>query len=804
MITTKSNENIWETLQSHHHFEDLYFQFLTEGCTGFQQDTDTMDCNEADSTMNNSFGDSDTEYSEAIPTASGEQNNLHSGNEKNVDVNSFRFNFPLRYDELVESKVYPPGLMWGIRRYDKIKDYTIQRCGPSRASCLICHCEMNGLRISKHMLIGHAMGQRHINASKSETVLEMLQFYHNFWLNQEPLVQTHQVYFRPYSIPTFRCALCLEIVHAEGVVSHIFSDTHKDYVIRNYNKRDRKEYYLIELQLQLYGIKTEKQNEDDKQNKEENNKTKKEAKEKIKKKQYTDSKIPPRRKSASSKELTAEHKIIRSIERPESTDVFDHIPNRMKEQRKYLTRKSLPDGSAVVSCSLCKIDLKNDLKIVRNHISLASPAHVDLNEIYKYYCEICNIWEQGEMGWSRHNFKSKRHLNMAESRKPNVTEYECTTCKTVIFGDELSLARHLPKDGRSKKERSNQLPDGVKLLFKSKQDLLAEGANLVAQAEEVLTIPDTRVCCEKLEEALREQFENCKVYPFGSRISGIGTKSSDLDVFVDTGDMYYGQRNQDPSDQVTLIRKAIKAFAKNRDYENQHAVSTARTPILKLHYVPLNLDCDLSFKHGLSVENTKFLKYCLELQPIAQPFILLVKKWSSYILLECVNTYAFAVMCIFYLQVNGFLLSVERLRNLHNSNNLTIINGWKAITYSLSLEEIKKHIKIYPRSVDELLKEFFEYFSKFDFNSYVVCPLLGRVVNRSLFETNSGQDLPKEMNDYLVQLEGDDPEVFKLKSFMCVQDPFDLSHNLTKAVQQGTVKNFQNMCKLSAKHLAFN
>lgn len=77
---------------------------------------------------------------------------------------------------------------------------------------------------------------------------------------------------------------------------------------------------------------------------------------------------------------------------------------------------------------------------------------------------------------------------------------------------------------------------------------------------------------------------------------------------MDVGGAYYGEKNQDAADQVLLIRKAVKVFQKNREYANIVQVLTARTPILKLHHAPTKLDCDLSFKHGLSVENTKFLR----------------------------------------------------------------------------------------------------------------------------------------------------------------------------------------------------
>lgn len=41
-----------------------------------------------------------------------------------------------------------------------------------------------------------------------------------------------------------------------------------------------------------------------------------------------------------------------------------------------------------------------------------------------------------------------------------------------------------------------------------------------------------------LEEKLKSKYPQLKVYSFGSRLTGIGTLESDLDVFIDLGKFY--------------------------------------------------------------------------------------------------------------------------------------------------------------------------------------------------------------------------------------------------------------------------
>jgi DNA polymerase sigma len=78
---------------------------------------------------------------------------------------------------------------------------------------------------------------------------------------------------------------------------------------------------------------------------------------------------------------------------------------------------------------------------------------------------------------------------------------------------------------------------------------------------------------------------------------------------MDTGDMYLGERNQDPVSQEQFVKKVSKAIKSNKDdFSYVVSIPSARTPIVKMHHNYTELDCDISFRHGLGVENTKFLR----------------------------------------------------------------------------------------------------------------------------------------------------------------------------------------------------
>lgn len=82
-----------------------------------------------------------------------------------------------------------------------------------------------------------------------------------------------------------------------------------------------------------------------------------------------------------------------------------------------------------------------------------------------------------------------------------------------------------------------------------------------------------------------------------------------MDVFIDINDMYNGNKGQDAQSQVNIVKMCTQIFKKyNNKFSRVVPIPTARTPIIKIFNKSSNVYCDLSFRHGLSVENTKFLR----------------------------------------------------------------------------------------------------------------------------------------------------------------------------------------------------
>lgn len=65
--------------------------------------------------------------------------------------------------------------------------------------------------------------------------------------------------------------------------------------------------------------------------------------------------------------------------------------------------------------------------------------------------------------------------------------------------------------------------------------------------------------------------------------------------------------------QVDLVKSfAIQCNLKCDEFKNVEEICDARVPIIKFYHVPTKINCDVSFKSGLSAYNSKLVKYVVQ------------------------------------------------------------------------------------------------------------------------------------------------------------------------------------------------
>jgi hypothetical protein len=184
----------------------------------------------------------------------------------------------------------------------------------------------------------------------------------------------------------------------------------------------------------------------------------------------------------------------------------------------------------------------------------------------------------------------------------------------------------------------------------------------------------------------------------------------------------------------------------------------------------------------------------MSLEPSLRKLVFLIRYWSkqkNIFSSSRFNSYTLTWLIIFFMQAKriGYLPTVEELARMKNQVNE--IHGWHCefeedIAKILSFKKQEQpHADIDFKCFNNLLKGFFEFYASFEFSS---------PTNPHILCTRSAQLLSTaEKND-----------LTKTSAFINVQDPFDLSHNLSGNISKNTVERLIAECKGSNELLAYS
>lgn len=266
------------------------------------------------------------------------------------------------------------------------------------------------------------------------------------------------------------------------------------------------------------------------------------------------------------------------------------------------------------------------------------------------------------------------------------------------------------------------------------------------------------------------------------------------DLFIEVA----GVSKPVPESPSRVINHAKRILQRDpKLYSNIFAIAKAKTPIVKFIHKPTKITCDLSFKNALGVNNSAMVKFYLSMDPRLRPFLIIIKYWAKKNDLSGqgkFSNYALVMLALFYLQQleHPIIPTVAALQE--GVNEKLIVDDWEcSINTNISLPNSNT------KSVPELLCGFFKFCSNFDYGMKVICPLTGTSLLKSEFQTPEA--LPDAMRRYkeYVSGSGSDIVAFKFDCDMCIQDPFELRHNVTAGMTSKALENFKKYCEAAAK-----
>ncbi|XP_065212414.1 uncharacterized protein LOC135840028 [Planococcus citri] len=280
--------------------------------------------------------------------------------------------------------------------------------------------------------------------------------------------------------------------------------------------------------------------------------------------------------------------------------------------------------------------------------------------------------------------------------------------------------------------------------------------------------------CVKVEGCTNKW--NC----FGSFLYGLVWGGSDIDIYyecVSDGSAVV------PTGLPTKMRKWL---GKSKKFYKVLYVKSARVPILKAVHFETKKELDISFSNALGVRNSLLTKFYLSLNPNLKYLILYLKhvlrKFSLHGTAK-ITTHILIWLVCFFMQQKNLLPAVKDVRK--SAEIKTEVQGWDC-----SVPDVYS-FKVEPVSLYSLVLEFFAFYKDFDFLNYVISPFLGYAVLLSDFER--GQVATDELAVYYNRVQNNDQRSFS-RWIMNIQDPTDLSFNITKQVIIWNVNRFKILC----------
>ncbi|GFT31768.1 speckle targeted PIP5K1A-regulated poly(A) polymerase, partial [Nephila pilipes] len=292
-----------------------------------------------------------------------------------------------------------------------------------------------------------------------------------------------------------------------------------------------------------------------------------------------------------------------------------------------------------------------------------------------------------------------------------------------------------------------------------------------------------KLICQHIHKLLLPYYPECKIEMFGSSVNGFGTRGCDLDLmFSPCPDFQYEDIKDDlvlpslnaikksPALQANIkymgrkkqLRFILRVLRSHPKEINSAIFVNARCPIIKFVAIfnGYKVPCDMSFHHRLALYNTKLLHFLGTIDPRVQPLMITLRFWAkclNYIGCGHLSSYCFTLLVIFFLQniENPILPSVDLLMKDAES---VIEEGWEV---GFTCDPSKFPPSKNKKNLDELLKEFFNFYWNFNFYELIICIRTGKVQRIKNFICSDDETHKR----------------FRVRD-ICAQDPFDLTYNV--------------------------
>ncbi|XP_070842598.1 poly(A) RNA polymerase, mitochondrial [Chaetodon trifascialis] len=296
--------------------------------------------------------------------------------------------------------------------------------------------------------------------------------------------------------------------------------------------------------------------------------------------------------------------------------------------------------------------------------------------------------------------------------------------------------------------------------------------------------------CSLLKDIAGAYFPECTIKPFGSSVNGFGKLGCDLDMILDL-DGISGKKETTPKAGLSLEYELKRANSERAVTQSilsvigecvdqfgpgcvgVQKILNARCPLLRFAHQPSGFQCDLTANNRVAVKSTELLYLYGELDPRVRFLVFTVRCWArahgitSSIPGAWITNFSLTVMVLFFLQRRSppIIPTLDHLKDLAGPADKSMIEG-NDCTFVSDFSKIQ--LESNTETLEQLLREFFEFYASFAFSRMSINIRKGKEQNK--------------------------PEVAPLH----IQNPFETSLNISKNVNASQLDRFVALCQESS------
>ncbi|XP_045802135.1 UTP:RNA uridylyltransferase 1 [Trifolium pratense] len=350
---------------------------------------------------------------------------------------------------------------------------------------------------------------------------------------------------------------------------------------------------------------------------------------------------------------------------------------------------------------------------------------------------------------------------------------------SLLLGDELddknsssAKKRHGPKekDARFSDARGKQLLSQRARTFKRqmmcRRDIDSLSVPFLSLYESLIPPEEEKLKQKQLlgllEKLVCKEWPMARLYLYGSCANSFGVSKSDIDVClaIQEADM----------DKSKIIMK-LADILQSDNLQNVQALTRARVPIVKLMDPVTGISCDICINNLLAVVNTKLLRDYANIDARLRQLAFIIKHWAKSRGVNetyhgTLSSYAYVLMCIHFLQQRRPAI-LPCLQGMEPTYSVTVDNVDCAFFDKVEkLGHFGRHNK---ETIAHLVWGFFYYWAYC--HDYA----------NSVISVRTGSTISKCDKDWTRRVGND-------RHLICIEDPFEISHDLGRVVDKHSIK----------------